>query len=66
MRRLVNERVSALWDLARDQFLIQRLGRAITAILKVDRRWRVEEVGEVVERLLGSDPPLHWEAWHWM
>ena len=25
-----------------------------------------EEVGEEVERLLGSDPPLHREAWHWM
>ena len=56
MRRLVNERVSALWDLARDQFLIQRLGRAITAILKGDRRWRVEEVGEEVESCLDRTP----------
>ena len=36
------------------------------AILKGYRRRRAEEAGKEVERFLGSDPPLHREAWHWM
>ena len=49
-----------------DHSLIWRLGRAIMAILKGDRRRRAEEAGEEVEKLLRSDPPLHQEDWHWM
>ena len=64
--RLVNDRVSARQDPARYQYLIQRLGRAIAASLKVYQRRQEEEVGEEVQRFLGSDPPLHWEAWHRM
>ena len=60
--RLVNERVSACQDTARYQSHIWRMGRAINAGLKEDRRRRIEEVGEEVERLLGADPPLHREA----
>ena len=48
----VNEGVSARRDPARDQSLIQTLGRAITAILKGYRRRRTEEVGEDVEKIL--------------
>ena len=62
--RLVDERVSALRDLAKYQTLIWRLGRSIRAILTTDRRRRTEEAGAEVEALLGSDPPLHREAWH--
>ena len=29
-----------------------------------DRKRRAEEAGAELETLLGSDPPLHWEAWH--
>ena len=57
---------STLRDPARAQSLIRRLGRAIEAILKGYRRRRAEEAGKEVERFLGSDPPLHREAWHWM
>ena len=32
--------------------------------MKGDMRQPVEETGVEVEKLLGSDPPLHWEAWH--
>ena len=53
-------------DPARDQSIIQSLGRAINAILKGDWRQRTEEAGEEVERLLGTDPPLHQESWHRM
>ena len=35
--RLVNERVSARRDLAKDQALIRRLGRSIKSILQKDR-----------------------------
>ena len=58
--RLVDERVSARQDPAKDQSLNQRLGRTITASLKVDRRQRAEEAGVEVEAILGLDPPLHW------
>ena len=38
--------------------------RDIAAILKGDRQRWEEESGAEVEALLGSDPPLHQEAWH--
>ena len=34
-----------------------RLGRAVRASLKGDRRRRVEDAGKDVEALLGEDPP---------
>ena len=49
---LVNNRVSARRN-KRDQTTIQRLSQAIAAILKGDRRRRVETAGEEVEALLG-------------
>ena len=64
--RLVDERVSTRRDPARDQHLIWRLGHDITMSLKVYRRLRAEEAGEEVEKLLGSEPPIHREAWHRM
>ena len=64
MWKLVNERVSARRDPAKDQSLICRLGRAIAASLNGDRRRQAEEAGAEVGVLLGSDPQLHWEAWH--
>ena len=62
--RLVDERVSVCWYIAKTQALIWRLGRAIKASLKEEMRRRAEEVGAEVETLLGSDPPLRREAWH--
>ena len=62
--RLVDKRVSARRDLAKDQTLIWRLVRAIRAGLTKDRRRRAEEAGAEVEVLLGADPPLHREEWH--
>ena len=64
MWRLVYKRVSARQDPLKYQVLIWRLGRAIAASLKDDRRRRAEEAGVEVETLLGSDPPLHREDWH--
>ena len=43
--RLVDKRVSARRDLANDQSLIWRLGRAINASLRDDKRRRSEEAG---------------------
>ena len=63
---IFNERVSAIQDPARDQSLILRLGRAIAASLKGYRRRQAEEAGKDVETLLGSYPPILWEAWHQM
>ena len=62
--RIIDKRVSAFRDPAKDQSLIQRLGRAIAARLKGDRRRREEEAGAEVETLLESEPTLHQEAWH--
>ena len=45
---------------------MRRLGRAIQASLKGDRRQRVEEAGTAVEALLGEDPPNAKEAWQKM
>ena len=49
---------------AKEQALIRRLGHTVAEILKGGRRRREEEAGKEVETLLGSDPPLHREAWH--
>ena len=46
--RLVDKRVSALRNLAKDQALIRRLGHIIKASLKMDRRRRAEEAGAEV------------------
>ena len=64
--RLVDERVFARRDPAKDHYLIWRLDRAITASLKGNRRRRAEEAGAgaEVETMLGLYPPLHWEAWN--
>ena len=45
---------------------MRRLGRAIQAGLKGDRRRRVEEAGSEVETLLKEDPPNAKEAWRRM
>ena len=62
--RLDEERVSTRRDPAKDQYLSRIFGRAIVASLKGDRRRREEEAVAEVKTLLGSDPPLHREAWH--
>ena len=64
--RLVDKRVSTQRDPAKHQPLIRRLGRTITAILKVERRRWAEEAGSEVYTLLGLPLPLHREAWHWL
>ena len=60
--RLVDERVSAQRGTG-VHARIQRLGRAIRASLKGDRKRRVEIAGQEVEMLLGEDPPNANEAW---
>ena len=55
--RLVDKRVSALRYIAKYQTLIRRLGRAIKASLREDRKRRAEEAGAEVETLLGPYPP---------
>ena len=60
--RIVGERISAQRG-AGVQPRIRRLGRAIRASLKGDRKRRVEIAGEEVEMLLGGDPPNAKEAW---
>ena len=62
--RLIDERVSTRRDLAKYQALIRRLSRDIRESLRTDRKRREEEAGSEVGALLGSDPPLHLEAWH--
>ena len=64
MWRLVNERVSARRDIAKEQSLIRRSGRAIRASLRKNRKRRAEEAGAEVEALFGAEPPLHREFWH--
>ena len=63
-RRLVNERVSARQDIAKDQAIFQRLGCAIKSSLQEDRKQRAEEGVVEMETLMGLDSPLHREAWH--
>ena len=60
--RLVDKRVSVRRK-TRYQTRIWRLSRAIAAILKGDRRRRVETAGDKVEGLLGADLPIPREAW---
>ena len=62
--RFVNERVSTRRDPTRDQALIWRLGRASNSSLREDMHRRTENVEEEVDKLLGTDPPLHQESWH--
>ena len=63
--RLADERVLARRG-ARVRARLRRLGRAVRASLKGDRRQRVEDAGKDVEALLGEDPPNAKEAWRWM
>ena len=42
---------------ARVRARLRRLGRAVRASPKGDRRRRVEDAGKDVEALLGEDPP---------
>ena len=64
MWRLVNKRVSTRREPGQEQRRLRRLGRAIQAALKEDRRRReATEVENVdVEGLLGRDPPLPHKA----
>ena len=62
--RLVDERVSTRQDPTKYQSLIWILVSVIAASLKRERRRWAEEAGAEVETLLGSDPPIHREAWH--
>ena len=63
--RLVDERVT-MRRKPRARTGMRRLGRAIQAILKGDRRRRVEEAGTAVETLLKEDPSYAREAWRRM
>ena len=63
--RLADERVSARRG-TRARTRIRRLGRAIRASLKGDRKRRVEAAGTDVEALLGGDPQNAKEAWRRM
>ena len=63
--RLVDERVT-MRRKARAWMGMRRLGRAIQASLKGDRRRRMEEVVSAVETLLKEDPPNAKEAWRRM
>ena len=56
---LVNVRVSAHLDPARNQVLIWSLSRAINLSLKADRQRHTDEAGGKIETILASDPPLH-------
>ena len=58
----VDERMSARRG-TRVRARLRRIGRAVKASLKGDRRQRVEESGKAVEALLGEDPPNQKEAW---
>ena len=63
--KLVDERVT-MRRKPREKTAIRRLGRAIQASLKGDRRRRVEEAETAVEALLGEDPPNAKKAWRRM
>ena len=63
--KLVDERVTVRRK-PRAKTAMRRLGRAIQASLKGDRRRWVEEAGTAVEALLGEDPPNAKEAWRRM
>ena len=61
--RLVDERVSARREPGRDHQRIRRLGRAIQATLKGERRHWAVTAGEDVKRILSVHPPHPCEAW---
>ena len=63
--RLADERVLARQG-TRVQAKLRRLGRAVRASLKGDRRRRVEDAGKYGEALLGEYPPNAKEAWRQM
>ena len=63
--KLVDKRVTIRTQ-SRARMGMRRLGRAIQASLKGDRRRRVEEAGSAVEALLKEDPPNAKEAWRRM
>ena len=63
--RLIDERVLARRG-TRVWARLQRLGQAVRASLKGDKRRRVEDAGKDVESLLGEDPPNAKEAWRRM
>ena len=63
--KLVDEQVLVRRG-TRVKAILRRLGRAIKASLKGDRRRRVEEAGKALGALLGEDPPNTKEAWRRM
>ena len=63
--RLSDERVSAKRG-TRVRARMRILGRAFRAILKGDRKRRVEDAGKDVDALLGGDTPNAKEAWRRM
>ena len=63
--RLANERVSVKRGM-RVRARLRRLGRAVRASLKGDRKRRVADAGKDVEEILGKDPPNVKEAWRQM
>ena len=63
--RLVDERVT-MRRKSRARTGLRRLGRAIQASLKGDRKRRVEEAGTAIEGMLQEDPPNARGAWRRM
>ena len=63
--RLVDERVT-MRRKTRARTGLRRLGRAIQASMKGDRKRRVEEAGTAVENMLQEDPPNARGAWRRM
>ena len=57
MCRLIDTIISMRQYPMRNQGLIQRLGRQITASIKTDQRCRVYMSGKYIEKLLASTPP---------
>ena len=57
--RLIDTRVSARQDPARDQGIIQRLSREIKVSLQVYHCRQEEAAGINIKAILASDPPLH-------
>ena len=63
--RLVDERVT-MRRKSRARTGLRRIGRAIQASLKGDRKRRVEEAGTAIEGILQEDPPNGRGAWRRM
>ena len=63
--RLVDERIT-MRRKPRARTGLRRLGRAIQASLKGDRKRRVEEAGTAIEGMLQEDPPDAKGAWRRM